>query len=120
MAHALERGADLPHASSTASFKVAAKHLFRHLHDPHALKTNAIVRHLFADAAATGLCHVPDGAVLDRIHQLIRQGADRCREADLLTSYDERAIRQHKIVMHQCLENRPIREVASQAAASEA
>jgi tetratricopeptide (TPR) repeat protein len=113
MPHALERGADLPHASSAASFKVAAKHLFRHLHDPHALKTNAIVRHLFADAAATGLGHVPEGAVLDRIHQLVRRGADRCREADLLTSYDERAIRQHKIVMHQCLEGRPIREVAT-------
>jgi hypothetical protein len=113
MSYALEEGqADLPDASSAASFKVAAKHLFRHLHEPHALKTNAIVRHLFADAAATGLGHVSDGAVLERIHQLVRQGADRCRDAGLLTDYDERAIRQHKIVMHQCLENHPIHEVA--------
>lgn len=92
---------------------MAAKHLFRHLHDPQALKTNAIVRPLFADAAAAGLGQVPDGVVLDRIHQLVRQAADRCRDADLLTSYDERAIRQHKIVTHQCLERRPIRAVAT-------
>jgi tetratricopeptide (TPR) repeat protein len=50
--------------------------------------------------------------ISDRIHALVRQGVDYCRDASLLEGKGERALRQHTIIMRQCLERRPIREVA--------
>jgi len=94
------------------SFNVAAKHLFRHLHEPRALRRNPLVRHFFESPAIDGLGHVRERAALDRIHNLVRQGAEHCRDADLMAGKDEFAARQYAIVT-QCLEQRPIREIAA-------
>ena len=40
-------------------------------------------------------------------------GAAYCRDADLAAGKEERALRQHAIVSQQCLEQRPIRDVAA-------
>lgn len=97
---------------SDASFAVAARHLFRHVHDPHALRKNPLVRHFF-EAPSKGATRTADERVaLDRIHRLIRQGTERCRDADLAAGMEERAVRQHTIVIRQCLEGRSVQEVA--------
>jgi len=103
----------LPKIDSNASFNVAAKHLFRHLHEPRALRRNPLVRRFFEDSALGGFGRARERAVLDRIHQLIRQGAEQCRDADFVSGRHERAQRQHTIVIHHCLEQQPIREVAT-------
>lgn len=100
-------------SSDSTSFNVAAKHLFRHLHEPRALRRNPLVRHFFESPAIDGLGRVRERAVLDRIHDLVRQGAEHCRGADLMAGKDESALRQYAIVTLQCLEQRPIREIAA-------
>jgi hypothetical protein len=98
---------------SNAPFNLAAKHLFRHLHEPRALRRNPLVRHFFDNPAIGGLGRVRARAVLDRIHDLVRQGAEHCRDVDLIEGKDERALRQHAIVLLQCFEQRPMREIAA-------
>jgi hypothetical protein len=99
---------------SSASFNSAAKHLFRHLHDPHALRQNPLVSHLFRPCAKAGLERVRgERAVVYRIRELVRRGAEHCRDIDLERGKSERALRQHAIITLQCLEQRPIREVAA-------
>jgi hypothetical protein len=100
------------------AFNVAAKHLFRHLHEPRILRKNPLVRHVFEDPAIGGLGRARERAVLDRIHELVREGAELCRDADLSAGKEERGLRQHAIVKLQCLEQRPIREVAAALAIS--
>ena len=98
--------------TSSVSFNAAAKHLFRHLHDARALRRNPLVRHLFENPSAGTFARDRERVVLERIHALVRQGSEHCRDADLAEGKDERAERQHAIVALQCLERRPIREVA--------
>jgi hypothetical protein len=105
--------AALHRSDSNTSFNVAAKHLFRHLHEPRVLRRNPLVRHFFESPAIDGLGPVRERAVLDRIHNLVRQGAEHCRGADLMAGRDEHALRQYAIVTLQCLEQRPIREIAA-------
>ena len=98
---------------SSASFAVAAKHLFRRLHDPRALRKNPLVRRFFEDATIGSVGPSRDAAVLANLHRLVREGADRCRDADLAAGKDESALRQHAIVTLQCIEQRSIRDVAA-------
>ena len=44
----------MPRKESSASFDAGAKHFFRRVHDPHALRVNPLVGHLFK-ASLTGL-----------------------------------------------------------------
>jgi hypothetical protein len=97
---------------SRASFASAAKHLFRHLHDAEALRKNPLVRSYFGNGAG-GLSKGSDAAALARIHDVVRRGVERCRDADLLEGRDERAFRQHAIVTLQCIERHTMREVAA-------
>lgn len=99
---------------SSASFNMAVKHLFRHLHDARVLRKNSIVRRFFEDPAVGGLGRVRERTVLEKIQRLVRQGADHCRDADLIAGNDERALRQHAIVIRQCLEQHSMEEVAAQ------
>ena len=103
----------VPRTDPNVSFEAAAKHLFRHLHEPHALRRNPLVRRLFADATIGGLGIARDRMVLDRIHELVRRAANHCRDSDLAAGKDEQPLRQHAIVTQQCLGRRPIREVAA-------
>jgi hypothetical protein len=95
---------------STASFNQAAKHLFRHLHEPHILRRNPIVRRFFEESSSP---IARDAQSLDTIHALIRKGAEHLRSADHLAGYDERADRQHSIIVDQCLGKRTIAQVAT-------
>jgi hypothetical protein len=103
----------LPSLDSDAPFDEVARHLFRHLHDPRALRKNRLVRRFFEDSAIGGVGIVRERAVLNRIHNLVREGADRCRDADLVEGKDDRAFREHAIIALQCIERRPIQEVAA-------
>jgi hypothetical protein len=95
---------------SHAPLTRAAKHLFRHLHDENALRDNPLVRRFFDHNSGS----VGSGCSgLNEIHRLVREGAEHCRAADLISGNDERAFRQHAIITLQCLEQRPIREVAA-------
>jgi hypothetical protein len=99
-------------SNPSVAFSKDVKHLFRHLHEPHILRNNPLVRNLFESPAADGAT-VGDEAALGRIHQLVRQGADYCRSADVAAGNEERARRQHAIAILQCLGRRPVREVAA-------
>ena len=83
------------------------------MHEPRALRKNPLVRRFFGEPAAGNAGRTRDREALERIHQLVRQGAERCRDADLLEGNQERALRQYAIVTLQCLERRPVREVAA-------
>lgn len=95
------------------SFDLAVKHLFRHLHEPHVLRKNRLVRHFFENPQGAEGGKVHERGALERVHELVRLGAGYCRDADLAAGREERALRQHTILIQQCLEQRPIREVAS-------
>ena len=100
---------------SSASLKVAVKHLFRHLHDPRALRKNALVRRYFQEVALGSLGSVNDDRrALAKIHEQIRRGAEYCRDNDVASGNVGRALRQHAIILRQCLGKRPIREVAAE------
>lgn len=71
------------------------------------------MRRFFGNPAAGSSNLTRDRAVLDRIHNLVRQGAEHCRDADFTAGRDQRALRQHAIITLQCLEQRSIREVAA-------
>jgi hypothetical protein len=88
--------------------------LFRHLHEPRSLRRNPFVRRILSDAGIGNFGSSSDRAVLNLIHHLVREGANHCRDADLAAGKDERALRQHAIVMLQCLAQRKIREVAAE------
>jgi len=98
---------------ASAPFEKAVKHLFRHLHDSRNLRTNPLVRRFFEDPGIRGSEPISDAAVLDRIHELVRLGAESCRGADLLEGKNRQAYRQHAIIVWQCLEQRPIGAVAA-------
>jgi hypothetical protein len=100
-------------SASDVGFNRAVKHLFRHLHEPHALRRNRLVQHFFEATRSSGSQKTYERAALERIHELVRLGAAYCRDADLAAGKEERALRQHAIVTQQCLEQRPIREVAA-------
>jgi hypothetical protein len=106
------REGEEPKVDSRASFAAAAKHLFRHLHDARALRKNPLVCRYFANGE-TGPSGGRETAALGRIHEAVRRGAERCRDADLREGLDERALRQYAIVTQQCLERRPIEQVAA-------
>jgi hypothetical protein len=103
----------LPEIDLSSSFNVAVKHLFRHLNEPRALRKNPLVRHFFRDITIGSVGRPREQAVIERIRELIRQSADRCRDDDQLAGKDERALRQHAIINLQCLEGRSTREVAT-------
>jgi len=104
---------------SGVAFTKAVKHLFKHLHDARALSRNLLVRHIFDDTSIAGTGASRDRAVLSRILQLIRQGADYCRDADLMAGNRERGLRQHAILTLQYLEKQPIQRVASELGISQ-
>ncbi|HEY1745326.1 MAG TPA: hypothetical protein VGG11_00965 [Xanthobacteraceae bacterium] len=102
-----------PMMDSNTPFNVTVKHLFRHLGEPRVLRKNPLVAHFFREIGNSG--GGPDGerAVIGKIRELVREGARRCRDADLFAGKEERALRQYAIITLQCLERRSIREVAT-------
>lgn len=61
-----------------------------------------------------------DAEIHARILEDVRRAAERCRDDDLREGHDERAIRQYAIVTRQCIEDRPLAEVAATLAISHA
>lgn len=102
----------MPRTNPDSSFEVAVKHLFRHLHEPAFLRRNPLVRHFFATTPAGRPARARDLAALKAIHTLVREGADRYRDAGIAAVDHENALRQHAIVVLAYLDRRPLREVA--------
>jgi len=98
---------------SDAAFNVAAKHLFRHLHEARVLRKNPLVAHLFKDPTIGGLGKERERTVLDRIHGMVHRGSEYCRAVDLANGNDERALRQYAIIKLNCLDRQPLRDVAA-------
>jgi hypothetical protein len=97
---------------SNASVQAAVKALFRHLHEPRALRRNPIVRHFFESATpGSGDCTI-EQRVLDSVHDVIREAAAFCRDADLGAGKDQRAQCQFTIVA-QSLERRAMPAIAA-------
>ena len=94
-------------------FERSAKHLFRYLQNAGQLRRNPIVRRFFDDPTVGGFGAARDRAVLARIHQLIREAADYYRDTDLRAGEPNRALRQHAIVMQQCLGGASVPVVAA-------
>ena len=91
----------MPRANPNASFEVATKHLFRHLHEPDDLRANPLTRAFFEE---------PDA--LERIHGLIRAAAACCRDEDRAAGEEERARRQYAIAIEDCLGGKSVRAIA--------
>jgi hypothetical protein len=98
--------------SSTEAFNVAAKHLFRHLHEPSFLRTNPIARRFFQDQTGAALPSGREHEALAKLHELVLEGAVARRDTDLARGKQKKAFRQYTIVTQQCLGRRLIRDVA--------
>jgi hypothetical protein len=99
-------------ASGGLSLQVAARHLFRHLHEARRLRKNPLVQKFFARRGDAFASRHDDDDILQSIHTAVREGAARYRDEALFGDEQLRAGRQYTIVVRQCLENRPIAEVA--------
>jgi tetratricopeptide (TPR) repeat protein len=102
----------MPLVDPRSSFEVAAAHLFRHLHEPRHLKKNPLVQRFFRDRASGRFFHAQERVALERIHEVVREAARSCRQAEEAACEHERALRQHTIVTLNLLERRPLAEVA--------
>jgi tetratricopeptide (TPR) repeat protein len=102
----------MPLVDPRISFEVAAAHLFRHLHEPRHLKKNPLVQRFFRDPASGRFVHWQERVALERIHHVVREAAQSCRQAEEAACEHERALRQHTIVTLNLLEQRPLAEVA--------
>lgn len=92
-----QSGLVLPSGVSSASLRIAVKSLFRHLHEPRALRRNPLVRHFF-DGATGAAGRARERTALDSIHTLVRQAAAACRDSDIEDGKEERASLQYSIV----------------------
>jgi tetratricopeptide (TPR) repeat protein len=101
----------MPRANPTASFEVATKHLFRHLHNPGELRKNPLTRFFFEESdSAIETCKA-DRVAVERVHDTIRAAARRFRECDLQAGLNERAHRGYEIV-DGCLGRKTVSEIA--------
>jgi hypothetical protein len=94
------------------SFRIAAKHLFRHLHDPVALRHNSLVRHFFDNPRIALADRNRANEALNRIHGLVRVAAEHCRDTDSASGRSDQAQRQFTIVVDQCLGRHKLEQVA--------
>lgn len=98
----------MPHADPEKAFDVAARHLFRHLRDPRALRRNPLVRAYFSRASGSK----DDDACADRIRARILQEAARCRCEDVGAGFAGQAKRHAAIVIDICAGKPTIRTAA--------
>lgn len=102
---------------SKAVFQKTVKHLFRYLHDARRLGENPLVREMLSDSPLRKK-NDSGRAALEHIHELVRKGAEYCRDADLRLGNTNRARRQYAIITLHCLEGRPIEQVAAELSIS--
>ena len=85
----------MPHADPSSSFEAASRHLFRHIKDVDALRTNPIVRPFFGHVGKSS------ASVIPRIHAAILSKSaeiSACSEA----RFQARACRRNEIVVALC------------------
>jgi tetratricopeptide (TPR) repeat protein len=102
----------MPLVDPRSSFEVAVAHLFRHLHEPRHLKKNPLVQRFFRDRASGRFVYAQERVALERIHDVVREAAQGCRESEEAACEHERALRQYTIVTRNLLDGRPLTEVA--------
>jgi tetratricopeptide (TPR) repeat protein len=103
----------MPRANPAASFEVAARHLFRNVRDVSRLRSNPLTSRFFEPAKSALASVAADRAAVDRVHNLIRSAAKRCRDEDIDAGKSERAERQYAIVIESCIEGKGHAPVAS-------
>jgi tetratricopeptide (TPR) repeat protein len=103
----------MPRANPAASFEVAARHLFRYVHDPLRLRDNPLTARFFEPASSAIGSRAADRVALDRIHAVIRTTATRIRDDDVAAGRREHAERQYAIVVDGCLGGKPNATIAS-------
>jgi hypothetical protein len=97
---------------SNDSLRPAVKALFRHLHDPRALRRNPLVGHFFEISGPAAGDRRTEQRFLESVQEVVRQGAAFCRDADSAAGKDERARCQYAIVA-ESLEGRSIAAIAA-------
>lgn len=99
-------------AESSGGFASAdVVHLFRHLSEPDALQSNALVADIFASAPGDSAAERKASAIA-QIRKRIEHGADLCRRLDAGTRYDTRGKRQRSIILRCDLGGEPHQNVA--------
>jgi hypothetical protein len=98
---------------SGATLSAMAKHLFRFLYEPQALRLNPLVSQYFQTSALPHPIFATERDAISRIHRIVLDAAEHCRRADVLCGKDERAYRQNAILTSHCVGRRPLLEVAS-------
>jgi tetratricopeptide (TPR) repeat protein len=97
----------MPYADPGSCFEAAARHLFRHLNDVSALRSNPLVRSFFA-CAKKDQGH---GAVLPEIHaRILMEAAALCSERAV--GSEARARRRYAIVAALCAGESPLETAA--------
>jgi tetratricopeptide (TPR) repeat protein len=97
----------MPYADPGSCFEAAARHLFRHLNDVSALRSNPLVRSFFARAKKDQ----GHAALLPEIHaRILMEAAALCSES--AAGLEARARRQHAIVAALCAGESPLETAA--------
>jgi hypothetical protein len=89
-------------AKITPNFSASARHLFRHLNEPHKLRGNAIARRFLMDSQTGRFSAASERQGAGRLWRLVIDGAEAARHADLLAGQEERAHR-HFAIATRCL-----------------
>jgi hypothetical protein len=84
-------------ADSSRPVSASVTHLFRHLDDPDALRSNPIVAHLF-ECTLGGSPAKSDADVLAGLRARVTRAAESFRRTDLDAHHDRRAHRHHAII----------------------
>jgi hypothetical protein len=97
---------------ANSPFNKAAKHFFRHLHEPRVLRRSPLARKLLNTASLLSVGPGAERAALARIHAVVREGAAHYRDLDFKNGKQLRGLRQYAIITRQCLEREPIGDLA--------
>jgi tetratricopeptide (TPR) repeat protein len=109
----------LPLVDPSASFDVAARHLFRHLGDAAQLSRNPLVRRFFQSDEFEQFAPAKERAALSLIRELVVRAAERhWGSAREQSGGREAAYRRYTIVIEHTLVGRPLAEVAAQLGVS--
>lgn len=95
------------------TFNAAAKHLFRHLHDPGRLAVNPIARRVFERGSRTVDSPQDARRAVSDLHDAIVRAVERCRDESAAAGKSERARRQYAIVTWHYIERISMPEIAA-------
>lgn len=102
----------MPLADPSRSFDAAARHLIRHLAEPHRLRINPLVRRFFK---GTNPDPIRDRAAAAAIREIVRHAAARYRRSDVESALGaSTAHRRHAIAMAHILGRSSLKAIAAE------